>query len=153
MRYNGRDIPPQQTWKGGAVMLIDPKSIRHYRLCAHHLDKKIPPESILEAAGACGLQNSPPGAWETALFNRLEGCPLQELRESLYAVSYTHLRPMAFPSLSYSHFFLFFSILLSRSRSLFSPITTMISPSWIKSSLRGDTCRLLPERMATTFMP
>lgn len=51
----------------------------------HHLDKKIPPESILEAAGACGLQNSPPGAWETALFNRLEGCPLQELRESLYA--------------------------------------------------------------------
>ena len=66
-------------------MLIDPKSIRHYRLCAHHLDKKIPPESILEAAGACGLQNSPPGAWETALFNRLEGCPLQELRESLYA--------------------------------------------------------------------
>lgn len=66
-------------------MLIDPKSIRHYRLCAHHLDKKIPPESILEAAGACGLQNSPPGAWETALFNRLEGYPLQELRESLYA--------------------------------------------------------------------
>ena len=58
--------------------------IRAFRLRAHHLDQKLPPSALTQAAGACGLQNSPPGAWETALFNRVEGCTLAALHHSLY---------------------------------------------------------------------
>ena len=65
-------------------MHIKPAQIRAYRLRAHHLDKKIPMTGLLAAAGACGVQNSPPGAWETALFNRLKGCTLQGLHDALY---------------------------------------------------------------------
>lgn len=65
-------------------MNIDFAQIRNYRLHAHHLDQKLPPAALTVAAGACGLQNSPPGAWETALFNRIEGCCLQSLRDALY---------------------------------------------------------------------
>lgn len=65
-------------------MNIHLSQIRSYRLHAHHLDQKLPADAILDAAGACGLQNSPPGAWETALFHRLEGCSLQQLHDALY---------------------------------------------------------------------
>ena len=34
------------------------------------------------AAGACGLQNSPPGSWELALFNRVADCSLAQLEEA-----------------------------------------------------------------------
>lgn len=65
-------------------MNINVSQILSYRLHAHHLDQKLPADAILDAAGACGLQNSPPGAWETALFHRLEGCSLQQLHDALY---------------------------------------------------------------------
>lgn len=65
-------------------MNISYAQIRSYRLHAHSLDKKIPSSRLLDAAGACGLQNSPPGAWETALYNRLEGCTLDFLQDALY---------------------------------------------------------------------
>ncbi len=65
-------------------MNIEAKKIRSYRLHAHHLDGKIPIDGLINIAGACGLQNTPPGAWETALYNRLEGCTLPILREALY---------------------------------------------------------------------
>ena len=68
----------------GNTMQIAISNIRGYRLCAHHLAQKLPRTHTAEAAGACGLQNSPPGVWETALMNRLEGCTLQELRHALY---------------------------------------------------------------------
>ena len=58
--------------------------IRAFRLRAHHLDKRYPVACLTDAAGVCGLQNSPPGAWETAAFNRLEGCTLSLLQEALY---------------------------------------------------------------------
>lgn len=65
-------------------MNISFAQIRNYRLHAHHLDQKLPADAILCAAGACGLQNSPPGTWETALLNRLEGCSLPMLHNALY---------------------------------------------------------------------
>ncbi|WP_195267572.1 winged helix DNA-binding domain-containing protein [Eubacterium sp. 1001713B170207_170306_E7] len=65
-------------------MNIETEQIRNHRLRAHHLDKKQPMTGLTAAAGACGLQNSPPGAWETALFNRLEGCTLEEVQKALY---------------------------------------------------------------------
>ena len=34
------------------------------RLRAQHLDRPLGPEGLCEAAGACGFQNTPPGAWE-----------------------------------------------------------------------------------------
>ena len=46
----------------------------------------LPSGQIETAAGACGVQNSPPGAWETALFNRVEGCTLPELHDALVTV-------------------------------------------------------------------
>lgn len=65
-------------------MRIEPEQIREYRLRVHHLDEKMPADSLLAVAGVCGLQNSPPGAWETAMFNRMEGCALQMLQDALY---------------------------------------------------------------------
>ena len=55
-----------------------------HRLRAHHLDRPLAAHEGERAAGACGLQNTPPGAWETALFNRLAGCTLAGLRQALY---------------------------------------------------------------------
>lgn len=65
-------------------MNITSAQIRSYRLTIHNLNKKIPADRLLDAAGICGLQNSPPGAWETAMFNRLEGCTLNLLHDALY---------------------------------------------------------------------
>lgn len=65
-------------------MDINAEKIRRYRLRAHHLDEKLRMDGILDAAGACGLQNTPPGAWETALFNRLDSCTLAALGDALY---------------------------------------------------------------------
>ncbi len=65
-------------------MNIEAERIRRYRLHANHLDGKLPFDGLINIAGACGLQNTPPGAWETALYNRLEGCTLPILSEALY---------------------------------------------------------------------
>lgn len=65
-------------------MNIEIEKIRSYRLHAHHLDMKSPITILESVAGACGLQNSPPGAWETALWNRLDDCSLQTLHDALY---------------------------------------------------------------------
>lgn len=65
-------------------MNIETEQIRSHRLRAHHLDKKLPLTGLTAAAGACGLQNSPPGAWETAMYNRLDDCTLQVLQDALY---------------------------------------------------------------------
>lgn len=64
-------------------MEITFEKIRAYRLHAHHLDRRLPAGELAAAAGACGVQNSPPGAWETALFNRVAGCTLAGLEEAL----------------------------------------------------------------------
>lgn len=65
-------------------MELTMEQIRVFRLRSHHLDRELPLSRLEEAAGACGLQNSPPGAWETAMFQRLEGCTLQALQDALY---------------------------------------------------------------------
>lgn len=57
--------------------------IRSFRLRAHYLDREYGKESILEAAGACGLQNSPPGAWEAAVRCRIPGYGREELSDLL----------------------------------------------------------------------
>lgn len=65
-------------------MNINHTQIRSYRLHAHHLDQKLPADHLITAASVCGLQNSPPGTWETAMFNRLKGCTPDLLQDALY---------------------------------------------------------------------
>ena len=55
------------------------EQIRSFRLKAHHLDQ---PQAA-ELAAACGFQNSPPGAWETALYNRAPGLSLGKMKKML----------------------------------------------------------------------
>lgn len=62
----------------------DVTQIRMFRLHSHHLDREYGKSEILDIAGACGLQNTPPGAWETALFNRVPDCSLADMEKLLY---------------------------------------------------------------------
>ena len=64
-------------------MRVEATQIRGFRLRAHHLDRAGMSEDLQAVAGACGLQNSPPGAWETAAFNRSH-CTLAQLHDALY---------------------------------------------------------------------
>ena len=63
---------------------INVEQIRSFRLHSHHLDKKYQKTDIVELVGACGMQNTPPGAWETALYNRVPGCSVSEMEHLLY---------------------------------------------------------------------
>ena len=65
-------------------MELSARQIRAHRLRAHHLDQKYPFSELAAVAGTCGLQNSPPGAWETAAFCRLKNCTLPQLHQALY---------------------------------------------------------------------
>ena len=65
-------------------MELSARQIRAHRLRTHHLDQKYPFGELLTVAGTCGLQNSPPGAWETAAFCRLKNCTLPQLHQALY---------------------------------------------------------------------
>jgi len=60
------------------------EQIRSFRLCSHHLNTVYQKTAIEELVGACGMINTPPGAWETALFNRVADCSLQEMEHLLY---------------------------------------------------------------------
>lgn len=44
-----------------------------FRIDCHHLARRLPPGSLLEAAGTCGIQDSPPGSAVLALHARVEG--------------------------------------------------------------------------------
>ena len=66
-------------------MEINAQNIRLFRLTAHHLDQRREKKRISEIVGACGMQNTPPGAWETALFNRVSDVSLSDPDALLYA--------------------------------------------------------------------
>lgn len=63
---------------------VSMEQIRYFRLRSHHLDRAYQKADIERIAGACGMQNSPPGAWETALYNRVPGCALTDMEDLLY---------------------------------------------------------------------
>lgn len=63
---------------------LNVEQIRNFRLRSHHLDRTYQKTDISVLAGACGLQNSPPGAWETALYNRVPDCSLPDMEDLLY---------------------------------------------------------------------
>ena len=79
------------------------EQIRRFRLAAHHLDRVYANADIPVVVGACGMQNSPPGAWETAAKNRVPDISQAEL-EALLCREKTLLQtwsirglPMVFP--------------------------------------------------------
>ena len=60
-------------------MWSDEEHIRSFRMHAHHLDRMLPAGSLKEAA-FIGFQNSPPGIWEIAAFQRVEGITRTQLQ-------------------------------------------------------------------------
>ena len=64
-------------------MTVTGEQARALRLRRHHLDRPLPSGALVEAAAGCGVQNSPPGAWETALWNRVEDVTLPQLEQAL----------------------------------------------------------------------
>ena len=61
------------------------QDIRFFRLHTHHLSSRLDNVKTPALAGACGMQNTPPGAWETALFNRVSNPSLSEMEACLYS--------------------------------------------------------------------
>ena len=60
------------------------RQIRNFRLRSHHLDREYQKDDALSLTGACGFQNSPPGAWEAALFHRIPSLTLEDADRLLY---------------------------------------------------------------------
>ncbi len=52
-------------------MVTELEQAAAFRLESHHLARRLPPSSLLEAAGACGVQNTPPGSADLALLARV----------------------------------------------------------------------------------
>ena len=64
-------------------MTVTGEQVRALRLRRHHGDPARPPGALGAPAAGCGVQNSPPGAWETALWNRVEDVTLPQLEQAL----------------------------------------------------------------------
>lgn len=64
---------------------ISQAQVRQFRLYAHHLDKYYEKSAVEKAAGACGFQNSPPGAWKSALHNRIPDYGPDDMEQLLEA--------------------------------------------------------------------
>jgi hypothetical protein len=64
---------------------ITKEQVRQFRLYTHHLNKKYQKSDVEDIAGACGLQNSPPGAWENALHGRIPDYKLENMEQILEA--------------------------------------------------------------------
>lgn len=60
------------------MFTLSRQQVRLFRLHAHHLDTWYSLQDALHIAGACGLQNSPPGEWEAALHNRIRDLERQD---------------------------------------------------------------------------
>lgn len=65
------------------VERISREQARRFRLHAHHLDTWYQTADLGPVAGACGFQNSPPGAWEAALHNRIPALTRDDMRRLL----------------------------------------------------------------------
>src|SRR5690606_31227563 len=53
------------------------------RLRAQHLDNRQDEDGLLEATGACGVQNSPPGSARLALHARVQGMTADRLENAV----------------------------------------------------------------------
>lgn len=60
-----------------------PDEVIAFRLGAHHLDERLPGRGLLEAAGRCAVQDSPPGSALLALHARVRGVTADRLESAL----------------------------------------------------------------------
>lgn len=58
---------------GGSAVTVRTDDVVAFRLNAHHLTARRPPEDLHQVVGACGIQNSPPGSALLALHARVDG--------------------------------------------------------------------------------
>lgn len=65
------------------MMEVSKEQIRRFRLNSHHLDRRYSGGGLSKLAGAAGFQNSPPGAWEAALWNRTGDYSRDEMTDLL----------------------------------------------------------------------
>lgn len=54
-----------------------------FRLHAHHLTERLDNDKLLEAAGACGVQNSPPGSALLALHARVRDVTTEQVQQAV----------------------------------------------------------------------
>jgi Winged helix DNA-binding domain len=66
-----------------ASIRADRDDVIAFRWSGHHLGERLPAGSLLDAAGACGIQNSPPGSGPLALDARVEGLTPDEVDQAL----------------------------------------------------------------------
>lgn len=66
-----------------APIAVSVEQVRNFRLHAHRLDRAYEMDDVIAAVGACGMQNTPPGAWEAALFNRVPSCSPMDMERLL----------------------------------------------------------------------
>src|SRR5512146_269404 len=62
---------------------VDPDQALAFRLDGHYLASRSPPGSMLRAAGACGIQNTPPGSAALSLHARVEGLTPGDVERAL----------------------------------------------------------------------
>lgn len=65
------------------MLNVTVEQIRRFRLHSHHLDRWYERAQVEEIVGGCGMQNSPPGAWQLALSNRVASCTCEWMRSLL----------------------------------------------------------------------
>ncbi|MGH3392592.1 MAG: winged helix DNA-binding domain-containing protein [Actinomadura sp.] len=68
----GRWILAPRKSTGGTAAEVQTSDVIAFRLHAHHLAMRQPADDLHEVAGACGIQNSPPGSALLALHARVE---------------------------------------------------------------------------------
>lgn len=64
-------------------MEVSRDQILRFRLSSHHLDRWYAAGDLVELAGVAGFQNTPPGTWETALWNRTRDLSRDGMRDLL----------------------------------------------------------------------
>lgn len=64
-------------------MKVSPDDVVAFRLHAHHLTERLGRDGLRDAAGACGVQNSPPGSTLLALHARMRGLTKDGLDEAV----------------------------------------------------------------------
>jgi DNA glycosylase AlkZ-like len=67
------------------ALAVDRAQALAFRLDSHHLAVRLPPGSMLAAAGACGVQDSPPGSAALALHARVAGLTPAAIEQSMAA--------------------------------------------------------------------
>ena len=64
-------------------MTVGRDDVVAFRLHAHHLDARLGRDDLLEAAGSCAVQDSPPGSALLALHARVDGLTRHDLEQAV----------------------------------------------------------------------